>query len=144
LQVKARCADIEVPRSGKCGAPRWKFVGPSPVPRTSDRVATMSTLAALQLPIDWTLFGWPETPGIGNVTLTTGDPKWAWKPAAPAFEIHTMESPPSVDVPGFVMDHPRPRSGSRHSPFRQHRACSEAQDGGPGPTSGVLPLWSRH
>jgi len=65
----------------------------------------MSTLAALQLPIDWTLFGWPETPGIGNVTLTTGDPKWAWKPAAPAFEIHTMTSPSSIDVPGFVLDH---------------------------------------
>lgn len=65
----------------------------------------MSTLTALQLPIDWTLFGWPETPGIGNVTLTTGDPKWAWTPATPAFEIHTMETPHAVDVPGFVLDH---------------------------------------
>lgn len=65
----------------------------------------MSTLAALQLPIDWTLFGWPETPAIGKVTLTTGDPKWAWVPAAPAFEIHAMEVPHAVDVPGFVLDH---------------------------------------
>lgn len=50
----------------------------------------MSTLDALQLPIDWVLFGWPETPQLGGVVLTTGDPKWAWAPAAPAFEVHTM------------------------------------------------------
>ncbi|MFV1970574.1 MAG: hypothetical protein ACC683_06160 [Acidimicrobiia bacterium] len=65
----------------------------------------MSTLAALQLPIDWTAFGWSETPQLGDVALTTGDPKWAWAPTAPAFEVHTMEVPHATQVSGFVIDH---------------------------------------
>jgi hypothetical protein len=65
----------------------------------------MSQLTAIQLPIDWTAFGWGETPLLGNVTLTTGDPKWAWEPSAPTFEVHTMEVPPSIHVPDFTVDH---------------------------------------
>jgi hypothetical protein len=65
----------------------------------------MSSLTALQLPIDWTGFGWPETPQLGGVALTTGDPKWAWTPEAPAFEVHTMDVPHATEMPGFVIDH---------------------------------------
>lgn len=65
----------------------------------------MSTVTALQLPIDWQTLGWPETPKLGDVVLTNGDPKWAWSPAAPAFEIHTTEVSDSVAVEGFTIDH---------------------------------------
>lgn len=65
----------------------------------------MSTLTALQLPVDWTMFGWPEAPRLGEVALTTGDPKWAWDPVAPAFEVHAMDEPHATEVPDFVIDH---------------------------------------
>lgn len=65
----------------------------------------MSRLAALQLPIDWTTLGWPSTPRLGDVVLTTGDPKWAWDPTAPAFEIHAVEVSEGTDIEGFVVDH---------------------------------------
>ncbi|MCL1601976.1 MAG: hypothetical protein M3112_10670 [Actinomycetia bacterium] len=65
----------------------------------------MSILTAIQLPIDWTLFAWPEVPLLGGVTLTTGDPKWAWAPSAPALPIHTMEEPEAIDVAEFTIDH---------------------------------------
>lgn len=65
----------------------------------------MSTVTALQLPIDWTIFDWPESPELGDVTLATGDPKWAWEPSAPALEIHTMEAPNATAVAGFAIDH---------------------------------------
>jgi hypothetical protein len=65
----------------------------------------MSQLTAIQLPIDWTAFGWAETLLLGNVTLTTGDPKWAWEPSSPTFEVHTMEVPNAVLVPDFSVDH---------------------------------------
>ncbi len=65
----------------------------------------MSRLTAIQLPIDWTDFGWSATPLLGDVVLTTGDPKWAWEPSAPTFEVHTMEVPDSVHVPDFTVDH---------------------------------------
>jgi hypothetical protein len=65
----------------------------------------MSTLAAVQLPIDWTLFDWPAIPMLGGVSLSTGDPKWAWKPSAPAFPVHTMEEPEATVVAGFTIDH---------------------------------------
>jgi catechol 2,3-dioxygenase-like lactoylglutathione lyase family enzyme len=70
-----------------------------------DNVSDMTTLTALQLPIEWTQFGWPATPRIGDVVLTTGDPKWAWTPIAPAFTVHAMEVPDATEVPGFAIDH---------------------------------------
>lgn len=65
----------------------------------------MSTLAALQLPIDWTIFGWPQIPQLADIALTTGDPKWAWEPAAPAFEVRTMDVPQATSVSDFEIDH---------------------------------------
>lgn len=62
-------------------------------------------LAALQLPIEWEQFGWSDTPRLGDIVLTTGDPKWAWTPASPAFEIHSMQVPDAEPVDGFVIDH---------------------------------------
>ncbi len=67
--------------------------------------ASRPHLTALQLPIEWDQFGWPETPSLGGIALTTGDPKWAWSPASPAFEIHTMQVPTADDVEGFTIDH---------------------------------------
>jgi hypothetical protein len=65
----------------------------------------MSTLAAIALPIDWTLFGWPDTPELGGIAVATGDPKWAWRPTAPSFDVHTMEIPAPTAVAGFTIDH---------------------------------------
>lgn len=65
----------------------------------------MSRLTALQLPIDWTIFGWPEVPRLGDIALVTGDPKWGWEPAPPAFELYSMEAPSAAEVGGFHIDH---------------------------------------
>jgi hypothetical protein len=65
----------------------------------------MSRLTSLQLPIDWSIFDWPDNPKLGDVALTTGDPKWAWEPSAPAFPIHTLETPDATEVAGFAIDH---------------------------------------
>ena len=73
--------------------------------RKSGYRVTISILTAIQLPIDWTLFDWPEIPSLGGVTLTTGDPKWAWEPSAPALPIHTMEAPEAIGVAEFTIDH---------------------------------------
>lgn len=62
-------------------------------------------LDALQLPIAWEQFGWPEHPDIGGVALSTGDPRWGWEPTGPAFPIHTMERPHSEPVEGYSVDH---------------------------------------
>lgn len=65
----------------------------------------MPLITGLQLPIDWTIFGWSETPDIGGVTFTTGDPKWAWSPAAPAFAVTIFEPPQGQPVASFTVDH---------------------------------------
>jgi hypothetical protein len=65
----------------------------------------MSVLTAIQLPIDWTLFNWPEIPQLGGIALTTGDPKWAWEPSAPAFPLHTMQQPQATAIAGVAIDH---------------------------------------
>ena len=65
----------------------------------------MTILTAIQLPIDWTMFDWPEIPQLGGIALTTGDPKWAWEPSAPAFPVHTMEQPEATAVSRFTIDH---------------------------------------
>ena len=75
-----------------------------PDPMT-DTPVSRPRITALQMPIDWDRFGWPETPSIGDIVLTTGDPKWAWQPVAPVFEIHTMEPPHAMVVDGFTIDH---------------------------------------
>lgn len=71
----------------------------------TNRVCTVTTLTGLELPIDWTTFGWPAAPMLGDVVLTTGDPKWAWDPSAPAFSVHTMEAPSGTVIHGFTVDH---------------------------------------
>ncbi|NHZ71083.1 MAG: hypothetical protein GWP18_05525 [Proteobacteria bacterium] len=63
------------------------------------------TLSGLQMPIDWTIFGWPDVPRLGGVTCTTGDPMWAWEQGAPAFGINVFDPPPGIDVDSFRIDH---------------------------------------
>ena len=65
----------------------------------------MHRITAIGLPIDWSVFGWPERPELGDIVLTTGDPQWAWEPAAPAFPVHTMEQPSGDPVYGYTLDH---------------------------------------
>ena len=65
----------------------------------------MTRITTLSLPIDWTTLGWPTNPQLGNITLTTDDPRWAWEPAAPAFEVRTMEAVEGRIVEGFEVDH---------------------------------------
>jgi hypothetical protein len=65
----------------------------------------MTSIAGLQLPIDWTTLGWPATPILGNITLATGDPKWAWMDAAPALAIHVFETPAGHTVQYMTVDH---------------------------------------
>jgi len=61
----------------------------------------MTSIAGLQLPIDWTTLGWPISPDLGGITLETGDPKWAWTGPAPALSIHIFE--PTVGDPVAMM-----------------------------------------
>jgi hypothetical protein len=65
----------------------------------------MTSIAGLQLPIDWTSLGWPATPVLGDVTLATGDPKWAWNDSAPALAIHIFEPTAGHVVVGMTVDH---------------------------------------
>lgn len=65
----------------------------------------VGSIGAVQLPIDWTAFGWSESPRFGEVTLTTGDPKWSWNDAAPALPIHVFETAPGSPVESFDVDH---------------------------------------
>lgn len=65
----------------------------------------MTSIAGLALPIDWTIFGWPVSPRFGDVTCTTGDPKWVWDGSAPAFAIHTYELSDGSPVDSFTVDH---------------------------------------
>jgi hypothetical protein len=78
---------------------------PFPAAGESGYRVNMSTLTAIQLPIDWALFDWPGIPSLGDVALTTGDPKWSWTPSAPALPIHTMDVPEATAVVGFTIDH---------------------------------------
>lgn len=65
----------------------------------------MSALTAIQLPIAWNSFDWPEVPSLGGVALTTGDPRWSWAPSAPALPILTMEAPEATTIADFTIDH---------------------------------------
>lgn len=62
-------------------------------------------ITSLRLPVDWTAFDWPAEPTIGGIVLTTGDPRWSWDPAAPAFPIPVEPPPSGVEVSGFSVDH---------------------------------------
>lgn len=83
----------------------FAFLVPTPSPYADGMTGTPPTIKALQMPIEWDQFGWPTTPNIGGIALSTGDPKWAWEPAAPVFEIHTFEAPHAERVDGFSIDH---------------------------------------
>ncbi|MFV1999145.1 MAG: hypothetical protein ACC654_02140 [Acidimicrobiia bacterium] len=65
----------------------------------------MPVITGLQLPIDWTKFGWDATPAIGGITCTTGDPMWSWDSTTPAFGIVVFEPPPGRPVESFTVDH---------------------------------------
>ena len=65
----------------------------------------MTVLTSLRLPIDWTVFGWPETPRLDGITIETGDPAWGWEPAAPAFPTPVLEPATGNDVESFTIDH---------------------------------------
>lgn len=65
----------------------------------------MPSIIGLQLPIDWTIFGWDTSPRFGDVTCTTGDPMWAWKPAAPAFGINVFDPTDGRTIESFTVDH---------------------------------------
>lgn len=63
------------------------------------------TITSLRLPIDWTAVGWPERPRLVGITLGSGDPRWSWRPSAPAFGIRTESVEPGDVVEGFSVDH---------------------------------------
>ena len=65
----------------------------------------MTAITGVRLPIEWEMFGWPDTPDLSGVTLCSGDPAWAWDPAAPAFSVHTIEPTTGDAVEGFAVDH---------------------------------------
>lgn len=71
-----------------------------------DRGVTSSTrIASVRLPVDWTRFGWTERPELDGIVLETGDPAWAWEPAAPAFGVAVEPVPDGTHVAGFSVDH---------------------------------------
>jgi hypothetical protein len=65
----------------------------------------MPAIIGLQLPIDWTAFGWPIRPSFDGIALSSGDPQWAWSDSAPAFGIGSMENTRGHPVDGIVVDH---------------------------------------
>jgi hypothetical protein len=65
----------------------------------------MPAIIGLQLPIDWTTFGWPIRPSFNGVALSTGDPQWAWSDSTPAFGIESMTNTRGHAVDGIVVDH---------------------------------------
>ena len=65
----------------------------------------MTSIAGLQLPIDWTSLGWTASPSLGGITLETGDPKWAWTDSAPALSIHVFEPAAGHPVETMSVDH---------------------------------------
>ena len=65
----------------------------------------MTSIAGLQLPIDWTSLGWSTAPNVGGITLETGDPKWAWTDSAPALAIHVFVPPVGDQVEMMTIDH---------------------------------------
>ncbi len=65
----------------------------------------MPAITGLQLPIDWSAFGWGASPRFGSVTCTTGDPAWAWQPSTPAFGINVFDPPEGTPTDSFIVDH---------------------------------------
>jgi hypothetical protein len=67
--------------------------------------ATTPALSAVQLPIPWPAFGFPDRFATRSTTLLTGDVGWAWDGTAPSFEI--PECPPvgGTSVDGWDLDH---------------------------------------
>lgn len=87
-----------------------RFVGPfhflpNQPTRHAPSLLHVARITGLALPIDWTEFGWPVTPQLDDIALTTGDPRWTWDPAAPSFEIHTMPLHEGEPVEGVTVDH---------------------------------------
>ena len=81
-------------------------------PKTEDRrpktwvyLCVMTSIDAIRLPIEWTMFGWDTSPRLGGVTFTTGDPGWSWTDAAPDLAITTFDATPGAEVESFVVDH---------------------------------------
>jgi hypothetical protein len=65
----------------------------------------MTSIAGLQLPIDWTTLGWPATPILGDITLATGDPKWKLTDSTPALAIQVFEPAAGHTVKYMTVDH---------------------------------------
>lgn len=83
------------------GPPRGRRIRPPAVGTLRD----VTAITSVRLPIDWTDLAWPEIPVLGSIALSTGDPEWAWTPAAPAFPIRTHEPPSGTEVEAFTVDH---------------------------------------
>ncbi len=65
----------------------------------------MTSISGIQLPIDWTSFGWGGSPRLGDVTLTTGDPAWAWTGDAPALAIQVFDPSRGTPIAEMIVDH---------------------------------------
>ncbi len=67
----------------------------------------MSTprLTAVQLPIPWTAFGFPERFQAGGTTLLDGEVAWAWTGPAPEFGVAGCEATGGQPVEGWDLDH---------------------------------------
>jgi len=65
----------------------------------------MTSISGIQLPIDWTAFGWGGSPRLGEVTLTTGDPAWAWTDGAPDLAIHVIDPSRGTPIDDMIVDH---------------------------------------
>lgn len=74
--------------------------------RDSDRYAgVVAHITGIQLPIPWTIFGWPKQPELNGITLTTGDPKWTWDSTPPRLAIPPLPRREGVPVDGISIDH---------------------------------------
>lgn len=64
-----------------------------------------SRLSAVQLPLPWPAFGFPERLATRSTTLLTGDVGWAWQGPGPDFGIAECEQISGDEVDGWDLDH---------------------------------------
>lgn len=71
----------------------------------SDTIASGPILSAVQLPLPWPAFGFPESFATRSTTLLTGDVAWSWDDTAPGFDIPACRPASGTPVEGWDLDH---------------------------------------
>jgi hypothetical protein len=65
----------------------------------------VATLTTIQVPIDWTSFGFPAQFQTRNTCLLEGDPAWAWDTDPPELGIPETDTVAGESADGWDLDH---------------------------------------